>query len=176
MRLGTLADSSLIARRIAPVAARLVASPAYLARAGVPRTPADLAGHESVPHNDQVWVFVRDGRRETFRPRGRFTSDSGQAELAAVVAGLGVAVMPEFLVGPAVGRGELVDAARRLRDPAGGDLRGAAAAGGAGADEGTGARRPDGRDLRRLEPLRRTRRESAASPRAISRPGPAAGR
>ena len=43
VRLGTLADSSLIARRIAPVAARLVASPAYLARAGVPRTPADLA-------------------------------------------------------------------------------------------------------------------------------------
>ena len=84
-----------------------MASPAYLAQAGVPQTPADLAQHEAVPHNDQVWTFVRDGRRETFRPRGRFTSDSGQAELAAVVAGLGVAVMPEFLVGPAIGRGEL---------------------------------------------------------------------
>ena len=43
-----------------------------------------------------------------FRPRGRFTTDSGEAELAAVVAGLGVSVMPDFLAGPAIGRGELV--------------------------------------------------------------------
>lgn len=108
VRLGTLADSSLIVRRIATVTARLVASPAYLARAGVPRTPADLAGHEAVPHHDQVWTFVQGGRRETFRPRGRFTTDSGQAELVAVIAGLGLAVMPDFLAGPAIGRGELV--------------------------------------------------------------------
>ena len=175
VRLGTLADSSLIARRIAPVAARLVASPAYLARAGVPRTPADLAGHESVPHNDQVWVFVRDDRRETFRPRGRFTSDSGQAELAAVVAGLGVAVMPEFLVGPAVGRGELVTLLDDYEIPRAGiyvvrpppaepvpmkvrvlvDLM----------VETFGDWNPCGGAA-----------GSAASPRAISRPGPAAGR
>ena len=88
--------------------ARLVASPAYLARAGTPRTPEELAGHETVPHHDLSWVFVRDGRRHTFRPRGRFTADSGQAELAAVVAGLGLAVMPDFLAGPALARGALV--------------------------------------------------------------------
>lgn len=108
VRLGTLSDSSLIARRIASVRARLVASPAYLARAGVPRAPEDLAGHETIPHQDQTWIFVRDGRRSTFRPRGRFTTDSGEAELAAVVAGLGLSVMPDFLAGPAIGRGELV--------------------------------------------------------------------
>lgn len=108
VRMGRLSDSSLIARRIAAVRARMVASPAYLARAGVPRTPTDLAKHEMVPHHDQVLTFVRDGRRETFRPRGRFTADSGAAELAAVVAGLGIAAMPDFLAGPAIGRGELV--------------------------------------------------------------------
>lgn len=108
VRLGHLADSSLIARRIAAVTARLVASPAYLARAGLPRAPAELAGHEMVPHHDQVLTFVRGDRRETFRPRGRFTTDSGTAELAAVVAGLGIAAMPDFLAGPALGRGELV--------------------------------------------------------------------
>ena len=107
VRLGTLADSSLIARRIATVRSRLVASPGYLAGAGTPRTPADLAAHAMVPHHDQIWTFARDGKRETFRPRGRFTTDSGQAELAAVVAGLGIAVMPDFLAGPAIGRGEL---------------------------------------------------------------------
>jgi DNA-binding transcriptional LysR family regulator len=108
VRLGNLADSSLIARRIAPVRSSLVASPAYLARAGTPRTPADLAGHETVPHGDSVWHFLRGGRRFTHRPRGRFTADSGVAELAGVVAGLGIAVMPLFLAGPALARGELV--------------------------------------------------------------------
>jgi DNA-binding transcriptional LysR family regulator len=85
-----------------------VASPAYLARAGRPRTPAELAGHEAVPHGNQTWEFRRDGKVYTHRPRGRFTSDSGAAELAAVVAGLGIAVMPAFLAGPAIERGELV--------------------------------------------------------------------
>jgi DNA-binding transcriptional LysR family regulator len=108
VRLGNLPDSSLIARRIAPVTARLVASPGYVARAGVPRTPAELAAHDMVPHHEQVLTFVRDGRRTTFRPRGRFTTDSGQAELAAVLAGLGIAAMPDFLAGPALAQGELV--------------------------------------------------------------------
>ena len=96
VRLGNLADSSLIARRIAPVHAFLVASPAYLARAGTPRTPAELAGHEAVPHGDNVWEFVRDGtplhpsaaralhrrqRRGRARRRGRGARDRGDAGL-----------------------------------------------------------------------------------------------
>lgn len=108
IRLGRLADSTLIARRIAPLRSLLVASPAYLARAGAPSTPGDLAGHETIPHGDMVWEFERDGRRTTFRPRGRFMADSGPAELAGVVAGLGIAAMPLFLAGPALERGELV--------------------------------------------------------------------
>jgi DNA-binding transcriptional LysR family regulator len=108
VRIGNLADSSLIARKIAPVHALTVASPAYLARAGTPRTPAELAGHETIPHGEQAWEFVRDGRRFAFRPRGRFTADSGPAELAGVAAGLGIAVMPAFLAGPALLRGEVV--------------------------------------------------------------------
>ncbi|MCB1369424.1 MAG: substrate binding domain-containing protein, partial [Rhodobacteraceae bacterium] len=108
IRLGTLADSSLIARRISPIRAVLVASPAYLARRGTPRGPAALAEHEVIPHGEAVWQFRRDGRTTTFHPRGRFTADSGAAELAGVVAGLGIAAMPSFLAGPAVRRGEIV--------------------------------------------------------------------
>ena len=85
-----------------------MASPAYLERAGTPRTPADLAQHEAVPHGDAVWQFRRSGKVFTHRPRGRFTADSGLAELAGVVAGLGIAMMPTFLAGPAIDRGELV--------------------------------------------------------------------
>jgi DNA-binding transcriptional LysR family regulator len=108
IRLGSLPDSTLIARRIAPVRSVLVASPAYLARRGTPRTPADLAGHDAIPHGDHTWRFRQKGRTFTHRPRGRFIADSGPAELAGVVAGLGIAMMPAFLVGPAIANGEVV--------------------------------------------------------------------
>jgi DNA-binding transcriptional LysR family regulator len=108
IRLGTLADSSMIARRISPIRSVVVASPTYLALRGVPRTPADLADHDVIPHGEVSWHFRRDGRTTAFRPRGRFMADSGAAELAGVVAGLGIAAMPTFLAGPAVARGEIV--------------------------------------------------------------------
>lgn len=108
VRLGNLPDSNLIARKIAPVRAVVVASPAYLARAGTPRTPEELMARDLIPHGEAVWQFRKDGRTVSFRPRGRFTADSGSAELAGVVAGLGIAVMPAFLAGPAVERGTVV--------------------------------------------------------------------
>jgi DNA-binding transcriptional LysR family regulator len=108
IRLGVLADSSLIARRIAPIRGVVVAAPAYLAARGTPATPADLADHDVIPHGEATWHFRRDGRTTTFRPRGRFMADSGAAELAGVVAGLGIAAMPTFLAGPAVAQGQIV--------------------------------------------------------------------
>jgi DNA-binding transcriptional LysR family regulator len=108
VRLGSLSDSSLIARRIAPVRALVAASPGYLARAGTPQTPEELADHALVPHGDTVWTLRRGDRVFSLRPRGRFTADSGVAELAAVVAGLGIAVMPAFLASPGLACGELV--------------------------------------------------------------------
>jgi DNA-binding transcriptional LysR family regulator len=108
VRMGSLPDSTLIARRIAPMRALLVASPDYLARRGTPRTPADLAGHDVIPYRDTVWPFRHDGQTITFRPRGRFTADSGPPQVAAVAAGLGIAMIPAFLAGPAIRSGEIV--------------------------------------------------------------------
>lgn len=89
VRLGNLADSSLIARRIAPINAAVVASPAYLERRGTPLTPEDLVGHDALMQGQEAWSF-RDGRKLiTLRPEGRFKADSGQALVAAAVAGLG---------------------------------------------------------------------------------------
>ncbi len=51
---------------------------------------------------------AKDGRAYSHRPRGRFTADSGPVELAGVVAGLGIAVMPAFLAGPALESGAVV--------------------------------------------------------------------
>ncbi len=108
VRIGALADSSMIARRIAPIRSALVASPEYLKARGTPMTPADLAGHDAIPHGNEVWRFQHNGRTFTHRPRGRYVADSGPAELAGVVAGLGIAMMPMFLIGAALQRGEVV--------------------------------------------------------------------
>lgn len=108
VRVGALADSSLIARRIAPINAAVVASPAYLERCGTPLTPEDLMDHAALMQGQEAWPF-RDGKKLiTIRPEGRFKADSGQALVAAAVAGLGVACLPTFLAGHAIEAGELV--------------------------------------------------------------------
>jgi DNA-binding transcriptional LysR family regulator len=108
VRVGTLVDSSLIARRIAPINAIVVASPDYIAAHGEPKTPADLLNHEAVMQGNEVWRFREGKRIITIRPEGRFKADSGQALLAAAVAGLGLAALPTFLMGPTVDAGKLV--------------------------------------------------------------------
>lgn len=107
IRLGNLPDSSLVARRIAPVLAALVASPAYLARQGEPRTPEDLRAHVALVQGDQTWRFRAGKRSVVFRPQARFRSDSCHALLAAAQAGVGIACLPTFLCGPAIGEGSL---------------------------------------------------------------------
>jgi DNA-binding transcriptional LysR family regulator len=111
IRLGTLDDSSLIARRIAPIHAILVASPDYLLRRGRPETPADLVRHEALIQtgrpNGEVWRLRVGQHWTTIRPEGRIRADNGEAILQAAIAGLGVALLPTFLVGPEIESGRL---------------------------------------------------------------------
>ena len=107
VRLGSLPDSSLIARKIAPMRALVVASPVYLERHSAPLTPQDLAGHEALTQGDEVWRFGGVRREIAVRMQGRFTADTGQALVAAAEAGLGVAILPSFLVAPSIEKGAL---------------------------------------------------------------------
>ena len=102
--------SSLVARRIAPVRAVLVASPDYLARHGRPTTPGDLAWHECLIYTGSrvaEWQFLVGKRSISIRPAGRLRSDSGEAILQWAIAGLGIAEGPSFLVSEAIERGTL---------------------------------------------------------------------
>lgn len=108
VRLGFMPDSSLVARRICAFRGSLVASPAYLEQHGVPRTLEELADHEAVTQKGQVWPLNDRGKAVTIRPRGRFTADNGEAVLAAALAGVGVAALPDFLIKPHVASGDLV--------------------------------------------------------------------
>lgn len=111
VRLGVLADSTLVARRIAPILAAVVASPAYLDRRGRPQAPADLAEHDAVVQTGmrmgEAWRF-QDGKRTiTVRPEARFRADNAEAVARAAAAGLGVAMLPTFLAGTFIETGEL---------------------------------------------------------------------
>lgn len=110
VRIGVLKDSSLVARRIAPVRAVLLASPDYLARKGRPGTPGDLAGHECLIYTGMVqpdWVFLAGKRTISIRPQGRLRSDSGDVILQWALEGLGICMAPTFFVSDAVESGRL---------------------------------------------------------------------
>jgi DNA-binding transcriptional LysR family regulator len=110
IRIGPLRDSTLVARRIAPVRAVLVASPGYLARNGRPGTPADLAAHHCLIYTGRTvadWQFRSGKRVVSIRPESRLRSDSGEAILQWVVAGLGIADLPSFLVSDAIESGSI---------------------------------------------------------------------
>ncbi|WP_419827532.1 LysR family transcriptional regulator [Sphingomonas sp.] len=111
VRMGSLSDSTLVARRIAPLRLAVLASPAYLARRGVPARPRDLADHDcivyTVPGGD-VWRFREGGRSTSVRVTGRFRSDSAEAMRAAAVSGHGIAGLPTYMLGAAIADGSLV--------------------------------------------------------------------
>jgi DNA-binding transcriptional LysR family regulator len=108
VRLGLMRDSSLVGRRICAFRGSLVASPDYLAQHGVPRTLEDLAHHQAVTQKGEVWPVKDGGKIVTTRPRARMTADNGEAVLAAALAGVGLAALPDFLTGSHVAAGRLI--------------------------------------------------------------------
>ncbi len=107
IRVGFLSDSSLVARRIAPLRGMCVASPAYLAAHGAPATPEDLMQHECLLQGNEPWRFIVGGKTVSIRPQGRFKADNGSGLLAAALAGLGIAALPDFLADGPIAEGNL---------------------------------------------------------------------
>ena len=105
VRIGRLADSSLVARRIAPVRRVLVASPAYLDARGRPERLADLAGHDGLVYRNEPWRFRVEGRWEAARFAVRLRADNGEMLRTAAEAGLGIALLPSFIAAPAIEAG-----------------------------------------------------------------------
>jgi len=103
LRIGALADSSLKARRLADIPTMLVAAPSYLAARGEPHTPEDLSGHACFAYSnldrpDRIRMVAKDGREATVQPRGPLITNNGEAMLPALIAGHGLALLPEFIL------------------------------------------------------------------------------
>lgn len=108
IRIGTLKDSSLVARRITPVHTAILASPDYLARRGRPASPLELADHDCLIYTGTAtpdWTFRIGKRWVAIRPAGRMRSDSGETLLKWVEQGLGIAMLPTFIITDAVRAG-----------------------------------------------------------------------
>ncbi|MDR2308392.1 MAG: LysR family transcriptional regulator [Paucimonas sp.] len=110
------ADSRLVARRLEDAELVVVATPDYLARAGTPRTPDDLAGHECIQFEmpssgrQPPWSFCQDGRQVELDTRGSFTClGDFLATTTLVRHGAGLMQAYRFTVQEALAKGELVE-------------------------------------------------------------------
>ncbi|MFC4726219.1 LysR family transcriptional regulator [Glycocaulis abyssi] len=108
IRVGHLADSNLIARRVGPIYGKLVATPEYIETYGAPETPADIASHEAVMQGTETWQFMDDDQVVPVRPQGRFKADNGTALVAAALASVGIAYLPDALIQEHLVSGALV--------------------------------------------------------------------
>lgn len=127
IRVAHLDDSTLVARKLADNPRVLVAAPAYLASAGVPMVPQDLAQHECLlwTRDNRVydeWTFMRDTTTTLVRVQGRIRINDGMALVATACAGVGVTVLDRLLVAQELATGELVELLPAYRLPSGPSL------------------------------------------------------
>ncbi|MGF7147075.1 DNA-binding transcriptional LysR family regulator [Sphingomonas zeicaulis] len=110
IRHGPVADSRLIARRLAVTRRILVASPAYLADHGTPASPAELQQHRGIVYinREADWRFAKDGGWTVVRPRNAMRVNNGLIMRDAALAGLGITLLPTFFVHREIASGTLV--------------------------------------------------------------------
>jgi Transcriptional regulator len=112
VRIGRLADSSLVARKLAPARRVMVAAPSYLDRRGRPATLGELADHDVLCYSyvpaAEEWRFDGPAGEESVRVSGRMRANNGEVLLAACLAGSGIAALPTFISGPSLRAGSLV--------------------------------------------------------------------
>jgi DNA-binding transcriptional LysR family regulator len=117
IRIGRLHDSSLVARKLAVSRRVVCCSPAYAQRAGLPATIQELANHECIGYVNaspgQIWQFEPKGSGNiphSLIVRSRIVTNNGESMRDAAIAGLGICVLPVFIVAKALASGQLINA------------------------------------------------------------------
>ena len=124
LRIARLPDSSLIARRLCGMPRYTVAAPSYLKRHGRPTHPMHLAQHKCFGYaylsTPNVWHYSNAaGEQAAVRPAGQLRVNNGEALMPAVLAGLGIADLPDFIVGDAIASGEVEVILKGWKQPEG---------------------------------------------------------
>jgi DNA-binding transcriptional LysR family regulator len=112
IRIGVLPDSALVARRLCDSQRYLVGSPAYLKKHGRPNHPLQLADHACISYayaiGPEIWRFTtKDGKSASVRPSGPLRVNNGDAMMPGLISGIGLGVLPEFIVRGALADGRL---------------------------------------------------------------------
>lgn len=124
VRIGALEDNALIAHPIAPYRLIACASPDYLARRGMPETPADLNHHDCLayaywsPSVPCRWTFTRNGKSEEVLASGRLRCNDWRTLLHAATAGYGITLGPESALRHELAAGRLVRVLADYEGPA----------------------------------------------------------
>jgi DNA-binding transcriptional LysR family regulator len=107
LRMGNLADSAAVARKLATAQRSVLATPAYLARAGEPQVPADLANHEVVIYSQttNVWSFQCQGTEASVTVHGRVRVSAAEGQRAAVLADMGLTIASDWMFAPELASG-----------------------------------------------------------------------
>lgn len=109
LRMGVLNDSGAVARKLAVSPRSVVATPAYLARAGEPETPADLVGHDVIVYSQatNAWKFRRGSSEISVAVRGQVRLNAAEGLRAAVLADMGLAIASEWMFQPELQAGSV---------------------------------------------------------------------
>ncbi|PTB21880.1 transcriptional regulator [Trinickia symbiotica] len=111
LRMGTLDDSAMTARKIASSPRLVVGTPAYFAEAGIPKTPADLSGHEVIVYSQrgggESWSFSRNGKQEIVVVSGRVRVSAAEGIRTAVLGDMGLAVASQWMFAPELSEGKV---------------------------------------------------------------------
>lgn len=109
IRIAELADSSLVARKIAPVRRILCATPAYIERHDAPASFEDLGNHNCLTHvSGESWRLEGPDGPVAFRPNGALMTNSSEVVREAVLAGIGIGLRSTWDIGPELASGKLV--------------------------------------------------------------------
>jgi DNA-binding transcriptional LysR family regulator len=124
LRIARLPDSSLVARRLCAVPRYTVAGPSYLKTHGRPTHPMQLAQHRCFGYaylsTPNVWHYTNAaGEQASVRPGGALRVNNGEAVMPSLVAGLGIADLPEFIVGDAIASGAVEVILKGWKQPEG---------------------------------------------------------
>ena len=124
LRIARLPDSSLIARRLCAMPRYTVAAPSYLKAHGRPTHPMQLAQHRCFGYaylsTPNLWHYSNAaGEQASVRPGGALRVNNGEAVMPSLVAGLGIADLPEFIVGEAIASGAVEVILKGWKQPEG---------------------------------------------------------
>lgn len=111
LRMGKQTDSALIARRLGNNPRQVMGTPAYFAGAGIPLTPKDLLDHQAVIYDlrggGASWVFRQGTQEVQVNVQGRIRSTGMEAVRAAVLSGMGLGIMSEWMFREEIANGQI---------------------------------------------------------------------